>query len=505
MFNTTVPDDDIRVLYLGSNPLGDLMLEDEAKAIGAALDAHAGGTLPYAWRADSTIDDFFDALDRFGNLQILHLGGHGNKVEGLGMVDDTGRLVFVSGARLRRALARNRSIGLIVLSACSTLDHADELAKSIDVAIATSNAIDDAALISFSARLYKEIALGKDLAAAYERAAAYAGTLFDAEADLLRLRHREHIEPRWVPIHRGLPRPEVVSVLDRHQNALTRARARPSAQEIILHGGVSEADAVVPDGESTVRQPVVFRPGDGGWQRAWPIDPKAWETRLFDLLVAAKIAQDMHADDGWAIIHVVARMPLSFFAVLGSKLEHHGRELPVYWMHTTLPDSTDKVWQPWGPGWQAIRPTPDTTPVLRGLQAGGANPNVRHVGVSISITHPINDTDARPLVIAAARRPGEAILREITLRDPAHGITDATVDQAARELRDFFETLPRVHPNLDAVHVFYAGPGALLARAMTKAHIGRGDVLMYEYFAGHGYRRILNVSKALLAIDASAS
>lgn len=505
------PDDAIRILYLGGNPsqkeADALALPVEAEAIRDTLAANSPGDLPLAFETDVDIDGFFAALNRFSNAQILHLAGHAHRDRGLFMKRADGSATLVPGRWIAQALTEHRNIRVVVLSACATVEHAEPLKALVDCVVATTDTIGDKATVEFAKAFYGEIAKGRDVAAAYARARTYVGFNFTegavSQGDRYLLATREPIDARWVTIERSVIPP--ASALRRHLATRQRLQARPDRVEVVLAANASDWPSAVPDGAGGRPDALIFEPGsyasDQPWQRQYPLPEDEWTTAVEAVTSAA---QDVRADvQAGAQVHVVARMPLSCFAILGARLELYGAA-PVFHAEAQMKRRSEREWQPWGPGMTDIRPPQSAAPVFRGLRLSSApNASVKHVAVAIAVTRAISVTDAEAVLERASATRSERRLHMIKpiAGESQRAISDVSIDQASVELQQFFDGLAGTYPNLEAAHVMYVGPGPLLARALCKVHLGRGDTFIYEYYQGHGYARVANVSKGTVAID----
>jgi len=166
----------LRVLFVMSNPRGDLKLTDERAAIEAQLaeDLRAGENrrqLTPTFLENATFAALEDLL-RKEDYHIIHFMGHGD-LDAQG----EGHLLFHDGARSGRdigdLLKREKDTRLVTLNACqtaasSTLPAAQPFAgvaqalvkAGVPAVIAMQVPVSDKAAIAFSARLYSEIGRG---------------------------------------------------------------------------------------------------------------------------------------------------------------------------------------------------------------------------------------------------------------------------------------------------------------------------------------------------------
>lgn len=120
----------------------------------------------WATRADDLLAALGDTTP-----QVVHFSGHGGS-GGLVLVgSDASREHSVDAGQLARLFELFRGdIRLVVLNACFSLPQAEAVAAVVGCAIGTRTEISDAAAIIFSASLYRAIASGCSVGAAFEAA-----------------------------------------------------------------------------------------------------------------------------------------------------------------------------------------------------------------------------------------------------------------------------------------------------------------------------------------------
>lgn len=101
-----------------------------------------------------------------------------------------------------------RQVRLVVLNACHTLSLARAVARHVDCAIGTSNAIPDPTAIEFARHFYLALCSGQSVGVAFEYAKARARETGDPSgADVLVLCCREGVDPGEVRLAAGDPSP----------------------------------------------------------------------------------------------------------------------------------------------------------------------------------------------------------------------------------------------------------------------------------------------------------
>lgn len=213
---------------------------------------------------------------------------------------------------------------------------------------------------------------------------------------------------------------------------------------------------------------------DGMWHIENPPGADPWSK--------AREAID-HAIDGIAQragdIHVYASTAYALAAYLGNRVGN----LPGVRAHFWQP-GRDR-WADYGPG---DRGDIDPEPLLTQVAEHPGDP--AHVALLCSITHAlVLDEVAHGLALA-----GAADATRVDLATPTLGHTAlpdrAAVDRAARDLRGAIDAALR-RPGVRAVHLFYAGPAALLMRTADKLHLAAPRVVIHERGPGNRYRPAL--------------
>jgi len=173
----------VRVLFVMSNPKGDLNLAAERVAIEKQLGEEMKGTAKPNLIADflenATYAELEERLHR-SDYHIIHFMGHGDL-----SAKGEGQLLFHDGLRSGRdfgeLMKSEPMTRLVTLNACntgsaSTITGADPFAgvasalvmAGVPAVIAMQFPVSDKAAIAFSARLYSEIGLGRSIEASVD-------------------------------------------------------------------------------------------------------------------------------------------------------------------------------------------------------------------------------------------------------------------------------------------------------------------------------------------------
>lgn len=218
---------------------------------------------------------------------------------------------------------------------------------------------------------------------------------------------------------------------------------------------------VTPDGAWHLAVP----PLHPSWQRAW----QAIEA-LPQVLTARRV-------------HVLALAPLSLAALLGNRVAQSRREV-VFHQQTNLPTG-GKRWEAWGPDGVAVGLLPRRVLVSPPLVADAS---VRHAVLCVHVTRRLDDAEVtaaldleyadgpRQRLDLTASTPGQTALRDV-----------ADVARAAEELAAFVDLAAEFFSGA-MLHLFYAGPAALLMRAAARFHLLARPLTVYERLTDQGPR-----------------
>lgn len=478
-------DEDIRILYIANNPVAKehpIAIEREEQVIRDVLTVYgASESYPLYAHTAASIDDLHDALIFAPNTQVLHLAGHGSAHRGLLTTDGEGNEVAIAGQRLAQFLTRYPGIRLVVLGACHQWTHAWHLAQVVQCVVGTSAALDDDAALAFTRALYKELAVGSTVGEAVEAARAVASLGHGNKADVIVLAHRDGIDPNEVQL---TPRQPTISVAQQQAtNESTRIKASAEIDginDVIITANTLGWRHIVPHDRRADPVVVDLDTGDDGWQRTWPPDPRHW-SRAAEAVRAgiskAKAARRRR-------IHVAVKMPFELGALLASGIEQHNREV-VFYQESPAPHGTPadrRTWQAWGPGLADARPEQRRASVFEApLRPDGTYEHPCDVALLASVTQRIDPAFAR----AAIEAP-QAEIQTVQLIPHAEigpAVIDVfNIDKAAEELQAEIERTPRLYPAVRAIHLFYAGPLALLMRAAGRLHVQSTPIYLYAYF-----------------------
>jgi hypothetical protein len=161
----------IEILFLSANPSDTtrLKLGEESRAIDQAL-------------RQAEFRDKFDIKQhwavRIADLQgfllrhkpdIVHFSGHGSESSEIILEDNSGNSQPVSVRALSTLFSVLKdNIRCVVLNACYSEPQAQAIAEHIDCVIGMSEAIGDAAAISFASAFYQALGFGRDLKTAFD-------------------------------------------------------------------------------------------------------------------------------------------------------------------------------------------------------------------------------------------------------------------------------------------------------------------------------------------------
>jgi hypothetical protein len=161
----------IKILFLAANPSGTtrLRLDKEIREIDQAL-------------RQAEFRDRFDIKQhwavRVADLQglllrhkpdIVHFCGHGSASSGLVLEDASGKRHPVSARAMSQLFSILKdNIKCVVLNACYSEPQAQAIAEHIDCVIGMSEAIGDAAAISFAVAFYQALGFGRDVRTAFD-------------------------------------------------------------------------------------------------------------------------------------------------------------------------------------------------------------------------------------------------------------------------------------------------------------------------------------------------
>lgn len=166
----TMPDA-IKVLYLVSSPVdaGALSTDVEAREIHDELQrAEFRDEFELVVHPAVRAEDLQRHVLREKPV-ILHFSGHGARGDGL-VFEDRDRLgVIVTGKAIAGTIKASRSpTRVVLLNACYSAEHINELVQVVDVVVAMTRAVEDEAASKFASAFYRALAHGLPVAAAFE-------------------------------------------------------------------------------------------------------------------------------------------------------------------------------------------------------------------------------------------------------------------------------------------------------------------------------------------------
>jgi hypothetical protein len=186
------------IAFLSASPAGGsaLQLAEEASDILRELrSARLRDAFTFEARFGVTLDELFQHLNDL-DPTVVHFSGHASTAGLILHAAPGGGPVRVSGQALARILAcaapRAR---VVVLAACSTLDHAELLRRQLDIVVAMGGAIQDDAARRFARRFYGAIAAGRSVAAAVAQGTAILAALDLPDEEFPRCVARDGVDP----------------------------------------------------------------------------------------------------------------------------------------------------------------------------------------------------------------------------------------------------------------------------------------------------------------------
>ncbi len=473
---------DIRIIFVGVDGLGgaDLRLEKEIAAIKDELTQdRLAASLPARADAQGTTDALHAALLDAPRAQVLHFSAHGHSAKGLMLRDADGHAVTANGPQLARFLGRFRNLRLIVLGACHQKQQADALIDVFDCVLATSGVVPIDASRQFMRALYKGLANGDSVAAAFETARDRLAIDAPGAEKQVCLMHRETIDPHWVrldPVHG----PTLTAAQRTATADYLRARV-DSFRDVVLTANVKRWQDAVPHKPSAAPRIIrieVPEPGDA-WHRIWRPDRDEWHA------VAAEIgrAVDEIRRGDWTRVHIVVHLPYSLAALLACALQAMNHELIIYqWTPPPLRAEGQRAWEPWGPGAVEAMPPRDDAPFFHPVDwPEHTMPDFTgDIAITVAVSRPI----AAELVYAAA--PDRSRIRLVSLV-PRKGTGQATLDQhnierAAGQLDEAIQMAGARFPNATAIHIFPCAPKALIMRGSLRVATSPVRVIVHEFF-----------------------
>ena len=161
----------IKILFLAANPSDTtrLRLDEESRAIDESLrKAEFRDKFDVRQHWAVHIADLQGFLLRH-KPNIVHFSGHGSKSSEIILEDNSGNSQPVSARALSTLFSVLKdNIRCVVLNACYSEPQAQAIAEHIDCVIGMSEAIGDAAAISFASAFYQALGFGRDLKTAFD-------------------------------------------------------------------------------------------------------------------------------------------------------------------------------------------------------------------------------------------------------------------------------------------------------------------------------------------------
>ncbi|GEM_PF-3311763 len=168
------------ILSLAANPFDTdrLRFDEELREIDDAVRDtiyHHTNTIKHEKQLATRYSDVQRHL-QFYKPAIVHFSGHGNRTGELYLEDKSGNKIAVDAASLSALLAEYAAdIRLVVLNACWSATHAEQISQHIPCVIGMVKPVSDRAAIEFSRGLYQALCGGSSLASAFRQAKANLG------------------------------------------------------------------------------------------------------------------------------------------------------------------------------------------------------------------------------------------------------------------------------------------------------------------------------------------
>lgn len=165
----------LRVLYATASSQGDLRVDEEIRRVRAAVRASTHrDQVVIEHLAAVTAGDLLDGLTSF-RPHVVHFSGHAE--EGVLVFDDGGDVHgdghHISVRAFKSAVeAPDEPPLLVVLNACKSADHLDQLLGRVALAVGMSDNIGDVDALTFATRFYRTLAEGQSVWAALATARA---------------------------------------------------------------------------------------------------------------------------------------------------------------------------------------------------------------------------------------------------------------------------------------------------------------------------------------------
>ncbi|TFV52854.1 hypothetical protein [Blastococcus sp. TF02A-35] len=193
----------LRILYVTAASDGDLRVDKEIRRVKKGVKA---ATLRDLVEIEpllaATGADLLDGMSGF-KPHVVHFAGHADEdvlvfdTEADG--DNLGQVITKSVFARAMGAVDNPPV-LVVLNACHSTGHLDELLTVVPMAIGMSDEIGDPDAMSFAARFYTAIADGQSVRSAYEAARIQMEMDGMSDADLPVLRAQDTVDPAATPL-----------------------------------------------------------------------------------------------------------------------------------------------------------------------------------------------------------------------------------------------------------------------------------------------------------------
>jgi len=184
-----------RLLFLSSNPYGNLNIDSEFNKIELALKK-LQNYMKFELIRENDLDeaDMWKALQNHMPAQIIHISGMAEDERGIKLLDKgkgASRLLgFDRLSDFFEQVSKNNKIRLGFLSTCYSGNATKKISKYVDCAIGIHSFVEEEQAIKFIEIFYESLGEGKSVKDAFESGQAYLGNSVK-----ISLEHRDGIDP----------------------------------------------------------------------------------------------------------------------------------------------------------------------------------------------------------------------------------------------------------------------------------------------------------------------
>ena len=151
----------LKILFVSANPLMDLYLDEEYKAIAQGIkETEYRDYIEIEVRLACEYDNLMDAVNE-EKPDIVHFSGHGEGERGLKFYspDLENNAEFIDAELIGELFeTANENLKLVILNSCHSIVQAREIVKHIDYVVGMNDEIGDETAIILMSRFYKSFA-----------------------------------------------------------------------------------------------------------------------------------------------------------------------------------------------------------------------------------------------------------------------------------------------------------------------------------------------------------